>query len=236
MGHIIEGTSVATCTPDDVITKWREYIAGLYFLPNQPLTGSHGLDQQVFTALNNASAGNTFVRRTERAAHLLRECNRFWKSCENVVLEDFWDAMGRTHSSHEADLDGTIVYQLVMLLVKARQRYLLRFDKEPPRYADTALEAYTQMLLEKLQAEKTRRFAQPWKLNVKEEDDATAGMTPMGPNKMVGKDKYTLSSNAIHFLRKPSDIGGRSKDKTNQIGMAEQTIANSPTQAMVDDL
>lgn len=162
----------------------------------------------------------------------------YWKSCENVALDDFWDAMGRTihSSSGEKEIEGAIVYQLVKLLVKARQRFLIRFSDQPMGFADNLLEAFTQLMLQKLQAEQNRRFAEPWKLNAKEEADACIGMTPMGPTKQVSKDRYMLGSNASNLLQKPSDIGGRHNGKSNQMGMAEQIIGNTPTQAMIDDL
>ncbi|KAJ3499111.1 hypothetical protein NLG97_g599 [Lecanicillium saksenae] len=210
------------------IKKRLRNIHGLYFFDKTPMTGRDKRDNDIIDALQ-AEAPSGPVGAETWLAHLILASNCTWPVLLARGPDYFWSGVGETKGGK---LSPGFTRDLVLAIVRARQRFLCRFPQKGCHDVDTILVAYTQHLLEKFQdCGKMMFHGAPvsWRLPA-QEIQAVAALTPHGPVKELSRNKFELAPSAKNLLVPARCLSPIGKFKHNLMGLAEEIIQQSPWQ------
>lgn len=213
-----------------MLRQIRSKLDGLYFPPGVPIFLNVDEDYRVITYLIGCSGGNGFGTSFQQITRILMLCNKHRKQMPSSGSGGFWQAVSKGVTKHGSKIPQYACQLIAVAMLKARQRYLLRYPSRSMLDIDLLLTAYTQhFLIYLVSAEKSRHnVGFHWRLSTGEKFEAVDYSTPVGPSKQVSKNRFKLSPDAAQILKPIAELAGEGKIKPDLMGMAASIFESKP--------
>ncbi|CEJ93842.1 hypothetical protein VHEMI09408 [[Torrubiella] hemipterigena] len=157
-------------------------------------------------------------------------CNKHRKQLASSGNGGFWKAVSKGAAKHGSKIPQYACQLIAVAMLKARQRYLLRYPSRSMLDIDLLLTAYIQhFLIYLVSAEKSQHdVGLQWRLSTGEKFEAVDYSTPVGPSKQVSKNRFKLSPDAAQILKPIAELVGEGKIKPDLMGMAASIFESKP--------
>lgn len=141
-----------------MLHELQNNIEGLYFSKRSSILKSKADDVVLLESLCPQQVSGAVSLAKDHLLRIVLQCNACWDTLAADGLRVFWrEVASKASSIVHIELRVKMARQLVLALVKARQRYLIRQNKVPEH--DITLQhffiASIQSLLEKFQAQRS---------------------------------------------------------------------------------